>query len=214
MDRHDRARAGADPLGLGLTHTPPPRLPMPRWQRLVARSTHYLLYLLADRDAACGWLYTSRTGYPVVYLKLWQLPDLVQRISNWRTYWSRFTVIWLGAAVAGGAAQRRGTEASFIDHDSTLRRMLAWRRSDQTRKQRNGTIVGDDSMRFDAAGGLRGGAPPAPPASMWCKAPSLPPSGRRTTGGCGLQDALAATSTTIRLCQPRPRQPSSDYRQP
>ena len=62
-----------------LTHTPPPEVPMPRWQLLAARWTHYLLYLLMIATPLCGWLYTSATGYPVVYLKLWQLPDLVHK---------------------------------------------------------------------------------------------------------------------------------------
>jgi len=113
-----------------LTHTPPPELPMPRWQRLVARSTHYLLYLLLIATPLCGWLYTSATGYPVVYLKLWQLPDLVHKNKQLADVLVEvhsdlaWALLWLVVLHSAAALKHH-----FIDHDSTLRRMLAWRRS-------------------------------------------------------------------------------------
>jgi cytochrome b561 len=113
-----------------LTHTPPPAVPMPRWQLHAARWTHYLLYALMIATPVCGWLYTSAAGYPVVYLKLWQLPDLVHKNKaladvlvevhgdlGWALGW----LVVLHAAAA--------LKHHFIDHDSTLRRMLAWRRA-------------------------------------------------------------------------------------
>ena len=113
-----------------LTHTPPPELPMPRWQRLAARSTHYLLYLLLIVTPLCGWLYTSATGYPVVYLKLWQLPDLVHKNKQLADVLGEvhadlaWALLWLVVLHSAAALKHH-----FIDHDSTLRRMLAWRRS-------------------------------------------------------------------------------------
>jgi cytochrome b561 len=113
-----------------LTHTPPPEVPMPRWQLLAARWTHYLLYLLMIATPLCGWLYTSATGYPVVYLKLWQLPDLVHKNKQLADVlgevhanlaWALLCLVALQSAAA--------LKHHFIDHDSTLRRMLAWRRS-------------------------------------------------------------------------------------
>jgi cytochrome b561 len=113
-----------------LTHTPPPEVPMPRWQLLAARWTHYLLYLLMIATPLCGWLYTSATGYPVVYLKLWQLPDLVHKNKQLADVlgevhanlaWALLCLVVLHSAAA--------LKHHFIDHDSTLRRMLAWRRS-------------------------------------------------------------------------------------
>src|ERR1019366_8524687 len=62
-----------------LTHKPPPEEPMPRWQLRAAHLTHYLLYALLIATPLCGWLDTSAAGIPVVYLKLWQLPDLVHK---------------------------------------------------------------------------------------------------------------------------------------
>lgn len=113
-----------------LTHAPPPAVPMPRWQLLVARSTHALLYLLMIVTPLCGWLYSSATGYPVVYLKLWQLPDLVHKNKELADILGEihgdlaWALLWL-VVLHGAAALKH----HFIDHDSTLRRMLAWRRS-------------------------------------------------------------------------------------
>jgi cytochrome b561 len=113
-----------------LTHAVPPDEPMPRWQRIAAHSTHWLLYLLMIATPMFGWLYSSASGYPVVYLKLWQLPDLVHKNKGLADVlvevhgdlgWALGWVVVLHAAAA--------LKHHFIDHDSTLRRMLAWRRA-------------------------------------------------------------------------------------
>jgi cytochrome b561 len=113
-----------------LTHRPPPQVPMPRWQLRTAQATHYLLYALMIATPVCGWLYSSASGYPVVYLKLWQLPDLVHKNRDLAKVlveihgflgWSIFWVVLLHVAAA--------LKHHFIDRDDTLRRMLAWRRS-------------------------------------------------------------------------------------
>jgi cytochrome b561 len=113
-----------------LTHKPPPEEPMPRWQLHAARVTHYLLYALLIITPLFGWLYTSAAGYPVVYLKLWQLPDLVHKNPDLAKVlveihgdlaWTLFWVVLLHAAAA--------FKHHFIDHDSTLKLMLAWRRT-------------------------------------------------------------------------------------
>lgn len=63
-----------------LTHRPPPHDPaVPAWQRGAADAAHVLLYVLLLAVPVSGWLYSSATGVPTVYLGLWQLPDLVTR---------------------------------------------------------------------------------------------------------------------------------------
>lgn len=97
---------------------------MPRWQLLVARMTHMLLYVLMLATPLCGWLYSSAAGFPVVYLKLWQLPDLVHKnrdlakilvevhgVLGWSVCW--LVVLHVGAAL----------KHHFVDRDATLRRM-------------------------------------------------------------------------------------------
>jgi cytochrome b561 len=113
-----------------LTHAVPPDEPMPRWQRIAAHSTHWLLYLLMIATPIFGWLYSSASGYPVVYLKLWQLPDLVSKNKELADQlvqvhaflaWTLFCVVLLHAAAA--------FKHHFFDRDATLRRMLSWRRA-------------------------------------------------------------------------------------
>lgn len=63
-----------------LTHPVPP-LPasMPLWQQMAAGASHLLLYLLILLIPAIGWLYSSASGVPTVYLGWIQLPDLIQK---------------------------------------------------------------------------------------------------------------------------------------
>lgn len=113
-----------------LTHKPPPEEPMPRWQLRAAHLTHYLLYALLIATPLCGWLDTSAAGIPVVYLKLWQLPDLVHKNRDLAKVLAEihgflaWTLLWVVLLHTAAAFKHH-----FIDHDSTLKRMLAWRRS-------------------------------------------------------------------------------------
>ena len=108
-----------------LTHASPPDEPMPRWQAIVAHITHWLLYALMIILPLSGWLYSSADGYPVVYLKLWQLPDLVPKNKalagvleqvHVTLAWVLFGLVMLHIL---GALKHH-----FIDRDATLRRML------------------------------------------------------------------------------------------
>jgi cytochrome b561 len=112
-----------------LTHPAPPDEPMPRWQRIAAHVTHWLLYLLMIATPIVGWLYSSASGYPVVYLKLWQLPDLVAKNKKLADVlvqvhgllaWTLFCLVLLHVAAA--------LKHHFLDRDATLKRMLAWQR--------------------------------------------------------------------------------------
>jgi cytochrome b561 len=111
-----------------LTHRPPPELPMPRWQLRIAQATHYLLYALMIVTPIFGWLYSSATGYSVVYLKLIRLPDLVHKDRHLAEIlvqihaflaWTIFWIVLLHVAAA--------FKHHFIDADDTLRRMLIGR---------------------------------------------------------------------------------------
>ena len=112
-----------------LTHPAPPDEPMPRWQRIAAHVTHWLLYALMIVTPMVGWLYTSAAGYPVVYLKLWQLPDLVSKNKQLADVLVQvhgllaWTLLWVVVLHAAAALKHH-----FFDRDATLRRMLAWQR--------------------------------------------------------------------------------------
>jgi cytochrome b561 len=102
---------------------------MAAWQHHAARVTHLLLYALMVAIPLVGWMYTSAAGFPVVYLKLVQLPDLVSKDKELAALlklvhkvlaWSLSGVVALHVAAA--------LKHHFIDRDATLGRMLAWRR--------------------------------------------------------------------------------------
>ena len=61
-----------------LFHQPPP-IPadVPRWQRLAAHGAHWALYVLFFLTPLAGWVYSSAAGFPVVWLGVVPLPDLV-----------------------------------------------------------------------------------------------------------------------------------------
>ena len=64
-------------LVVRLAHTPPAPLPAPTWQQKTARATHLLLYALMIAVPVTGWLMSSAKGFPVVFLGVLPLPDLV-----------------------------------------------------------------------------------------------------------------------------------------
>jgi cytochrome b561 len=61
------------------THPPPPLPPMPAWQRRAAIAAHWLLYALLLVIPLSGWLFSSASGFPVVYFEVLRLPDLVPK---------------------------------------------------------------------------------------------------------------------------------------
>ena len=58
-----------------------PALPagMRRWEQHVAAGTHALLYMLLLAVPVTGWLMSSAAGFPVVFLGVLPLPDLVAK---------------------------------------------------------------------------------------------------------------------------------------
>lgn len=63
-----------------LTH-PAPALPatLPAWERRAAATSHLVLYILIMIIPLTGWLYSSASGVPTVYLGVLPLPDLLTR---------------------------------------------------------------------------------------------------------------------------------------
>jgi len=113
-----------------LTHRPPAFLPMPAWQRGLAHGLHGLLYLLMFAIPLSGWAYSNATGYPIVYLGRWRLPDLVSRnrelaegLKGLHEALGLLLLLLLFLHVAAALKHH------FLDHDDTLKRMLRWRRA-------------------------------------------------------------------------------------
>lgn len=112
-------------LAWRLTHKPPPMPAMPAWQRIAASITHVALYLLVLTIPISGWLFSSASGFPVVYLGVLQLPDLVAKDKALAEVLKEVhgTLNWLMLTlviVHVGAALKH----HLIDRDSVLHRML------------------------------------------------------------------------------------------
>lgn len=112
-------------LAWRLLHRPPP-LPagMSGWQRRASDLSHRLLYLLMFVLPLSGWLYSSASGYPVVYLGLVQLPDLVGKDKALAGVLHE-THELIAFALAGLVAVHfaAALKHHFIDRDGLLGRM-------------------------------------------------------------------------------------------
>lgn len=105
----------------------PPALPhsMPGWQMRAAAASHALLYTLLFAIPLSGWLFSSASGVPVVYLGLVQLPDLVGRDKALAALLKQVHVVlnWtLLAAVCIHVAA--ALKHQLVDRDGVLARML------------------------------------------------------------------------------------------
>jgi len=113
-------------LAWRLTH-PAPALPatMPRWQQRAAAANLVALYMLILVIPLTGWLHSSATGVPTVYLRLVQLPDLLTRdealaeLLKFVHVMLNYTMLILVITHAAAALKHH-----FVDHDDVLLRML------------------------------------------------------------------------------------------
>ena len=108
------------------THIPPP-LPetIPLWQQRAAHSLHFLLYVLLLVIPLTGWLMSSAKGFPVVYLGLVQLPDLVDKDKALGDLLAEVhEMLNFGLLLLVGMHIAAALKHHFIEHDDTLRRML------------------------------------------------------------------------------------------
>lgn len=116
-----------------LTHPPPP-LPasIAQWQRRASALAHLALYALLFLIPLSGWMYSSATGYPVVYfgIKGLRLPDLVTKNKELAGVLKDIHIVlnWSLAALVSihiAAALKH----HWLDRDDSLRRILPLLRS-------------------------------------------------------------------------------------
>ncbi len=109
-----------------LTHRPP-ALPtsMANWERLAAHLGHLALYVLMFSVPLGGWLYSSAKGYPVVWLGLVELPNLMDKDDTVADTIKQMhkTGAWVLIAIAVGHAAA-ALKHHFIQRDDVLKRML------------------------------------------------------------------------------------------
>jgi cytochrome b561 len=98
---------------------------MPVWQQKVATGLHGLLYLLIFAVPLSGYFYSLAAGVPVVYLKLFTLPVLIDPDPELKIILKQvhylLNVMLLGSVCLHVAA---ALKHHFIDRDDILKRML------------------------------------------------------------------------------------------
>lgn len=112
-----------------VTHpAPPPNPAHPLWQRRAAALAQGLLYALMFALPISGWMFSSASGYPVKYLGVIPLPDLVSKSKPLAEVLEEVHEIlgWL-MALTVGAHSAGALLHHFLHRDDTLRRMLPWR---------------------------------------------------------------------------------------
>jgi cytochrome b561 len=112
-----------------VTHRAPAMVAMPAWQRIAAHALHGVLYLLMLAQPLSGWIFSNASGYPIVYLRLLPLPNLVEKNKQLADQWHEIheTLGWLLVAVLV-VHLLAALKHHLIDKDDTLRRMLPRRR--------------------------------------------------------------------------------------
>lgn len=105
----------------------PPAMPagMKAWEIGAAHFTHLLLYVLMFAVPLGGWLYSSAKGFPVVWLGLVELPNLMAK--NEEVAHSIKEAHELGAWLLIALAVLHAAAAlkhHFISRDDVLKRML------------------------------------------------------------------------------------------
>lgn len=107
------------------THRPPPMADsIPPWQRRAAHGLHHLLYLLLLAIPLSGWLMSSAKGFPVVYLGLLQLPDLVAKNAELADIFKEIhEALNFGMLTLVGLHVVAAFKHHFIDRDDTMQRM-------------------------------------------------------------------------------------------
>jgi cytochrome b561 len=111
--------------GWRLRNPPPPPLPMPTWQRLAARGSHAVLYLLLFALPLAGWASSNAAGHPGWYFGIVPLPALLPKDEHLAklcalTHSTLGMLLLLLIVVHTAAALKH----HFIERDATLARML------------------------------------------------------------------------------------------
>jgi cytochrome b561 len=107
-----------------LSRHPAPALALPRMERAAVRAVHWSLYAVLIAQPITGWLMNSAFGFPLVYLGLVPVPDLVpvDRPLALRLQAIHFTLamvlVALVAVHLGGVLFRH-----IVHRDGVLRRM-------------------------------------------------------------------------------------------
>ncbi|MHA4869870.1 cytochrome b [Duganella sp. PWIR1] len=105
---------------------PAPPLPvsMKKWERMLAHSSHALMYLMFFAVPLIGWARSNAAGFPIVYLGLVPLPDLVGKdVALVQSLKPAHAVAAYGLAVLVLLHLAAAVKHAVIDRDEVLSRM-------------------------------------------------------------------------------------------
>jgi cytochrome b561 len=103
-----------------------PALALPMWEKLSARSVHWLFYGFMFALPITGWLITSAAGLPVSFFGLFTLPTVIEpnqeliKIFEDLHQWFAYALIAIMLLHIAAALKHH-----FIDKDDILRRILS-----------------------------------------------------------------------------------------
>lgn len=100
--------------------------PMPRWQHVAARASHFLLYVLILALPLSGWLFNSAANFPLEWFGLVHVPSLTHGFDPVLKAWAlraHVVLFWIliGVVVVHVAA---ALWHHFVQRDDVLLRML------------------------------------------------------------------------------------------
>jgi cytochrome b561 len=113
-------------LGWRLGNITPTLSELPYWEKLAARSVHWIFYALMFAMPISGWLITSAAGLPVSFFGLFVLPNLIAPNEELRHLFAKiheYLAYGLIAAICGHVVA--ALKHHFIDKDDIFRRMLS-----------------------------------------------------------------------------------------
>lgn len=103
-----------------------PRLSIPLWEKIAARTVHWLFYILMFAMPITGWLITSAAGLPVSFFGLFVLPNLIAPNKNLLELFEEVHE-FLGYALIAIIIVHviAALKHHFINKDDTLKRMIS-----------------------------------------------------------------------------------------
>jgi cytochrome b561 len=108
-----------------LFHNAPPDVAMPRWQALLANTTHKLLYVVLIVLPLMGWANASSRGWDVKLLGSIPLPALAPRGSDWgHEMGDVHQAVAIGLLAIIGLHVAAAIYHQWVMRDNLLQRML------------------------------------------------------------------------------------------
>ena len=113
-------------------NTQPALLSTKKWERTMAHTVHFLLYVCLFLQPLSGWLMSSADTYPDPLIYGFDLPQIIEPSKSVKGLFHEVHFYTAWALVAFITMHFLGAmKHHFVDKDSTLRRMLPFARTEK-----------------------------------------------------------------------------------